>query len=85
MACRSPAWPRTKPRAAREARGQTLQDVSATTRISVRYLEAIEADEALDAAQKQQQIEELNAQWAKDHALVTSLGGLRIIVIDELA
>ncbi len=31
-------------RAVREARGQTLQDVSSTTRISVRYLEAIEGD-----------------------------------------
>jgi hypothetical protein len=31
-------------RAVREARGPSLQDVAATTRISVRYLEAIEAD-----------------------------------------
>jgi len=46
-------------------------------------VEAIEADEALDAAQKQQQIEALRAQWTKDHELVTSLGGLRIIATER--
>ncbi len=48
-----------------------------------KIIEAIENDEALDAAQKKQQIDELNAQWAKDHALVTSLGGLRIIATER--
>ncbi|HSO46039.1 MAG TPA: SEC-C metal-binding domain-containing protein, partial [Rhodoferax sp.] len=43
----------------------------------------IEADESLDAAQKQQQIDAVNAQWAKDHELVTSLGGLRIIATER--
>jgi len=32
-----------------------------------KLIEAIEADEALDAAQKQQQLAALNTQWAKDH------------------
>ena len=48
-----------------------------------KLIEAIENDEALDATQKQQQIDALNAQWAKDHALVTSLGGLRIIATER--
>jgi len=46
-------------------------------------IEAIEADESLDAAQKQKQIEALQAQWTKDHELVTSLGGLRIIATER--
>ncbi len=43
----------------------------------------IEADESLDAAQKQQKLDALNAQWAKDHAQVTALGGLRIIATER--
>ncbi len=46
-------------------------------------IEAIENDETLDAAQKQQQIDALQAQWTKDHELVTSLGGLRIIATER--
>jgi len=46
-------------------------------------VEAIELDEALSDAQKQQQIEALRAQWTKDHELVTSLGGLRIIATER--
>jgi preprotein translocase subunit SecA len=48
-----------------------------------KIIEAIEADESLDAAQKQQQIDAVNAQWAKDHEQVTSLGGLRIIATER--
>ncbi|TXT36629.1 MAG: preprotein translocase subunit SecA [Comamonadaceae bacterium] len=46
-------------------------------------IEAIEADESLDATQKQQQVDTLRAQWAKDHELVTALGGLRIIATER--
>ena len=46
-------------------------------------LEMIEADETLDAAQKQQQIDAVNAQWAKDHEQVNALGGLRIIATER--
>jgi len=46
-------------------------------------VEEIEANEALDATQKQQQIEALREQWRKDHQLVTSLGGLRIIATER--
>ncbi len=48
-----------------------------------KMIEAIEADEALDAAQKQQQIQAIRDQWAKDHELVTQLGGLRIIATER--
>jgi len=46
-------------------------------------IEAIEADETLDAAQKQQQIEAIREQWKKDHELVSQLGGLRIIATER--
>lgn len=46
-------------------------------------LEAIEADETLDAAQKQARIEELKAQWALDHEKINALGGLRIIATER--
>ncbi len=46
-------------------------------------VEAIEADDALSDAQKQQQIADLRAQWSTDHELVTSLGGLRIIATER--
>ncbi len=44
---------------------------------------AIEADEALDAAAKQAQIEAIRSQWTKDHELVKSLGGLRIVATER--
>jgi preprotein translocase subunit SecA len=46
-------------------------------------IETIELDPALDAAQKQQQIEAMRTQWTKDHELVTGLGGLRIIATER--
>jgi preprotein translocase subunit SecA len=46
-------------------------------------VEAVNADESLDAAQKQQQIETIRAQWKKDHEQVTALGGLRIIATER--
>ncbi len=48
-----------------------------------KIIEAVEANEALDAAQKQQQIEAIRAQWTKDHEVVTKLGGLRIIATER--
>ncbi len=44
---------------------------------------AIEADESLDEAAKAARIEQLRAEWKKDHELVTSLGGLRIIATER--
>jgi preprotein translocase subunit SecA len=41
--------------------------------------QAIEADENLDAAAQQKQIEALRANWQQDHEKVVALGGLRII------
>ncbi|MEI7763426.1 MAG: preprotein translocase subunit SecA [Comamonadaceae bacterium] len=46
-------------------------------------IEAIEADESLSAEQKQQQIDAIRAQWAKDHEQVKALGGLRIIATER--
>ncbi len=46
-------------------------------------IEAIEADETLDAAAKQQKIEALRAQWTIDHEQVKALGGLRIIATER--
>lgn len=44
---------------------------------------AVEADESLDAAARQNQIDRLRVQWNKDHELVKSLGGLRIIATER--
>ena len=44
---------------------------------------AIAADATLDAAAKQQQLDELHAQWQKDHDEVKALGGLRIIATER--
>ncbi|WP_114969118.1 preprotein translocase subunit SecA [Rhodoferax ferrireducens] len=46
-------------------------------------VEAVEADESLDAAQKQKQIEAIRAQWAIVHEQVKALGGLRIIATER--
>jgi preprotein translocase subunit SecA len=43
----------------------------------------VEANEALDAAEKQKQIDALRVQWTKDHDYVKSLGGLRIIATER--
>ncbi len=44
---------------------------------------AVEADETLDSAARQRQAEEIRTQWAKDHELVKSVGGLRIIATER--
>ena len=46
-------------------------------------IDTIEADESLSAEQKQQQIDAIRAQWAKDHEQVKALGGLRIIATER--
>ncbi len=46
-------------------------------------ISAIEADESLDAAAKQSQIDIARAAWTKDHELVKSLGGLRIVATER--
>ena len=46
-------------------------------------IEALEADTALDAAQKEQQISAIRAQWNRDHEQVKALGGLRIIATER--
>ena len=46
-------------------------------------IEAVEANEALDASQKQRQIDAIRSQWTTDHEKVTALGGLRIIATER--
>jgi preprotein translocase subunit SecA len=46
-------------------------------------IQAVEADTSLDEAARDRRIEQVRAQWAKDHELVTSLGGLRIIATER--
>jgi preprotein translocase subunit SecA len=46
-------------------------------------LEAVDADESLDAGQKQQKIEAIRAQWTQDHEQIKALGGLRIIATER--
>ena len=46
-------------------------------------IEAVDANEALDAAQRETEIARLRTEWAKDHEFVTSLGGLRIIATER--
>ncbi len=45
--------------------------------------EAVEADEARDAAAKDAEIARLRAQWAEEHEQVKALGGLRIIATER--
>jgi preprotein translocase subunit SecA len=46
-------------------------------------VEAVEADETMDPAGKQQRSAELRAQWEKDHQFVVQQGGLRIIATER--
>ncbi len=46
-------------------------------------IEALEADEAFDGAAKEAEIARLRAEWTKEHELVNSLGGLRIIATER--
>jgi preprotein translocase subunit SecA len=46
-------------------------------------VEAVEADESMDAAGKQQKFVELRDQWKRDHEFVVGQGGLRIIATER--
>ncbi|MDO9197219.1 preprotein translocase subunit SecA [Rhodoferax sp.] len=46
-------------------------------------VEAVEADESLDAAQKQNKIDAIRAEWTTVHEQVKALGGLRIIATER--
>ncbi|MES2972805.1 MAG: preprotein translocase subunit SecA [Pseudomonadota bacterium] len=46
-------------------------------------IEAVEADETLDAVAKQNQVDRLRVQWTKDHEAVKAQGGLRIIATER--
>jgi preprotein translocase subunit SecA len=48
-----------------------------------KMIAAVEADESLDESSKEKKIASLREQWAKDHELVKSLGGLRIIATER--
>jgi len=48
-----------------------------------KLIEAVEADEALDAAAKEAEIARLRAVWKQEHDQVTALGGLRIIATER--
>ncbi|RMX18533.1 preprotein translocase subunit SecA [Vandammella animalimorsus] len=48
-----------------------------------KQLAALEADEALDEAARQRQIEALREQWKTDNAKIKELGGLRIIATER--
>ncbi len=48
-----------------------------------KMIAAVEADESLGEAAKQSKIVQLREQWTKDHELVKSLGGLRIIATER--
>jgi preprotein translocase subunit SecA len=48
-----------------------------------KMVEAIEADESLDADAKSAKVAEARAQWSRDHESVKALGGLRIIATER--
>jgi preprotein translocase subunit SecA len=48
-----------------------------------KMIEAIENDEGRDEATKEADIAHVRAEWAKDHELIKSLGGLRIIATER--
>ena len=48
-----------------------------------KLIEAVEADESLDAAAKEAETARLRAQWAQEHEQVKGLGGLRIIATER--
>jgi preprotein translocase subunit SecA len=48
-----------------------------------KLIEAVEADESLDAAAKDAEIVRLRSQWAQEHEQVKALGGLRIIATER--
>jgi preprotein translocase subunit SecA len=48
-----------------------------------KLIEALDADESLDAPAKEAEVARLRAQWAQEHEQVQALGGLRIIATER--
>ena len=48
-----------------------------------KMIEAVEADESLDAAAKEAEVARVRVQWKQEHEQVTALGGLRIIATER--
>jgi len=48
-----------------------------------KIIEAVEADESLDANAKEEKVKAVRAQWAQDHEAIKALGGLRIIATER--
>ena len=48
-----------------------------------KIIEAVEADESLDASAKEEKVKALRSQWAQDHEAIKALGGLRIIATER--
>ncbi|MFO1245123.1 MAG: preprotein translocase subunit SecA [Ramlibacter sp.] len=48
-----------------------------------KLIEAVEADESLDAAARQARIAQLREEWVRDHEFVKAQGGLRIIATER--
>ena len=48
-----------------------------------KLIEAVEADDSLDAAARQAKIEALRVEWKAEHEFVTAQGGLRIIATER--
>ena len=48
-----------------------------------KLVEAVEQDESLDAAAQQEKIEQLRAEWVKEHEFIKQQGGLRIIATER--
>jgi len=46
-------------------------------------IEALQADESMDAVAREEEIARLRAEWAKEHEQVKTLGGLRIIATER--
>jgi preprotein translocase subunit SecA len=48
-----------------------------------KLIEALQADESMDAAAQEKEAARLRAEWAKEHEQVKTLGGLRIIATER--
>ena len=48
-----------------------------------KLIETLQADESIDAAEREKEAARLRAEWAKEHEQVKSLGGLRIIATER--
>ena len=48
-----------------------------------KIIESLQADESMDAVEREKEITRLRAEWAKEHEQVKTLGGLRIIATER--